>query len=72
MERIVFNATDEMAAAIRGQAQERRITRSEIIREALEEYFERRGTTMDERIEWGKPTSKSDDPAGQLAGVGAS
>jgi hypothetical protein len=60
MQRIVFHAPEDMAQALREEASSRLAPVSAIVREALEEYFEKRGIEFERRVEWGKPTENED------------
>ncbi len=61
MRRIVFFAPDEMEDALKREASKRRSPVSEIIREAIEEYFAARDIPIETRVQWGKATNETED-----------
>ena len=73
MKRVVFHAPDEMAQAIEELAAERRAPVASVIREAVEEFFAKRGIEFESRVAWGKPTQEADtkesSEEGQIAAV---
>jgi predicted transcriptional regulator len=72
MRRIVFFAPDEMEDALKQQASKRRAPVSEIIREAIEEYFAARDIQIETRVQWGKATDESENKeTPELVGAGA-
>jgi predicted transcriptional regulator len=72
MRRIVFFAPEEMDEALKEQASKRRAPVSEIIREAIEDYFAARDIQIETRVQWGKATDEPEDKKSpELVGAGA-
>lgn len=52
-QRIGVTLTDELMFALRAQAVEMDKNEAEIVREALKEYFKRKGIKTNSRLKWG-------------------
>ena len=53
MQRLGFNVTDDMSEALRELNEETQVPISVMLRQALEEYLEKKGRVVEGKIRWG-------------------
>ncbi len=59
--KLVFTVTDEIEAALIEEAKRRGAPLSSVIREAVKEFFEKRGIQVDSEVTWGGNRRSEDD-----------
>jgi len=75
MARLIITVSGKMDKVLREESVRRVTPVAALVREAVEEWAEKRGLDVEDNISWGGPRpqkNKEEDPTGQLAGVGAS
>jgi len=70
MPRLVVTITKKMDRALRARSEETNAPVAALVREAIEEWAQRRGLDVDDNISWGGPR-KADDKPGQPVAVSA-
>jgi predicted transcriptional regulator len=76
MPRLLITITDEMDAELRQIAEKRSAPLAALVREAIEEWLERRGREVKSDVVWGRrptsgETSSKENEEGQLMAVAA-
>jgi len=68
----IITVTDEMERVIQREASKRGAPFAAIIREAIVEWAEKRGITLEKEVTWGGPRKADDSEQGQSVAVAAS
>lgn len=70
MARLVITVSDKMDRVLREHSGRNNSPVAAIVREAIEEWAQKRGYDVEDNISWGGPR-KAEDKPGQVARVGA-